>query len=112
MLISSQAAHEGAKGHTAYASAKGAVEGYLAPASAELIEKDMRINVVCPGPVRTVMSEEWIQRLYADEEKLMKDYPLGMTEVGDVAELITWLLSDKARRVSGQIIPIGVGIKC
>ena len=50
VLITSQSAHEGAMGHTAYAAAKGAVEGYLAPAAAELMEKGIRINEVCLRP--------------------------------------------------------------
>ena len=52
VLISSQAAHEGAKGHTAYAAAKGAIEGFLAPAAAELMEKGIRINEVCLRIIR------------------------------------------------------------
>ena len=56
VLISSQSAHEGAMGHTAYAAAKGAIEGYLAPAAAELMEKGIRVNEVCFGPVRTPMA--------------------------------------------------------
>ena len=39
VLISSLSAHEGAKGHVAYAAAKGAVEGMLKPAASELIGK-------------------------------------------------------------------------
>ena len=60
VLISSQSAHEGAMGHTAYAAAKGAIEGYLAPAAAELMEKGIRINEVCFAPVRTQMAAGWM----------------------------------------------------
>jgi Short-chain dehydrogenases of various substrate specificities len=51
VLITSQSAHEGAMGHTAYAAAKGAIEGYLAPAAAEVDgegDKNQR-SVLCTG---------------------------------------------------------------
>ena len=105
VLISSQSAHEGAMGHTAYASAKGAIEGYLAPAAAELMEKGIRINEACFGPVRTPMAAGWIDKL-TDEgmQKLMDSYPLGIGEVDDAANLICFLLSEQSRWINGQII--------
>lgn len=105
VLISSQSAHEGAMGHTAYASAKGAIEGYLAPAAAELMEKGIRINEVCFGPVRTPMAAGWMDKL-TDEgmQKLMDSYPLGIGEVDDAANLICFLLSEQSRWINGQII--------
>ena len=50
-------------GHTAYAAAKGAIEGYLAPAAAELMEKGIRINEVCFAPVKTPMAAGWMGKL-------------------------------------------------
>lgn len=105
VLITSQSAHEGAMGHTAYASAKGAIEGYLAPAAAELMEKGIRINEVCFGPVRTPMSAGWMNKLTDDGmQKLLDSYPLGIGEINDASNLICFLLSKEARWINGQII--------
>ena len=105
VLISSQSAHEGAMGHTAYASAKGAIEGYLAPAAAELMEKGIRINEVCFGPVRTPMAAGWMDKLTDDGmQKLLESYPLGIGEVEDARNLICFLLSNESRWINGQII--------
>ena len=105
VLISSQSAHEGAMGHTAYASAKGAVEGYLAPAAAELMEKGIRINEVCFAPINTSMAAGWMDRLTEEgKQKLMESYPFGIGEVSDAGNLICFLLSDEARFINGQII--------
>ncbi len=105
VLISSQSAHEGAMGHTAYAAAKGAIEGYLAPAAAELMEKGIRINEVCFGPVRTPMASGWMEKLTEDGlRKLTESYPLGIGEPEDAAGLICFLLSKEARWINGQII--------
>ena len=105
VLISSQSAHEGAMGHTAYAAAKGAVEGYLAPAAAELMEKGIRINEVCLAPVRTPMAAGWMDKLTDEGRwKLMESYPLGIGEARDVANLICFLLGKESRWINGQVI--------
>ncbi|MDT3386356.1 MAG: SDR family oxidoreductase [Bacteroidota bacterium] len=105
VLISSQSAHEGAMGHSAYAAAKGAIEGYLAPAAAELMEKGIRINEVCFAPVKTPMAAEWMNKLDENSmQKLLGSYPLGIGEVEDASNLICFLLSHKSRWINGQII--------
>ena len=105
VLISSQSAHEGAMGHTAYAAAKGAIEGFLAPAAAELMEKGIRINEVCFGPVKTAMASGWMDKLTEEGQKrLTESYPLGLGEAEDASALISFLLSPEARWINGQII--------
>lgn len=103
VLITSQSAHEGAMGHTAYAAAKGAIEGYLAPAAAELMEKGIRLNEVCFAPIKTNMSASWMNKV-TDMQKLMESYPLGLGEVEDASNLICFLLSEKSKWINGQII--------
>ncbi|WP_295357288.1 SDR family oxidoreductase [uncultured Succiniclasticum sp.] len=105
VLISSQSAHEGAMGHTAYAAAKGAIEGYLAPAAAELMEKGIRINEVCFAPVKTPMAAGWMDKLNEEGmKKLLESYPLGIGEISDASNLICFLLLEESRWISGQII--------
>lgn len=105
VLISSQSAHEGAMGHTAYAAAKGAIEGYLAPAAAELMEKGIRINEVCFAPIKTKMADGWMNKLTEEGmRKLLESYPLGIGEVSDASNLICFLLSEEAKFINGQII--------
>ncbi len=105
VLISSQSAHEGAQGHAAYAAAKGAIEGFLAPAAAELMDKGIRLNEVCLAPIRTAMAMSWMDRL-TDEDlaKLEASYPLGIGEPEDAARLICYLLSEDAHFINGQVI--------
>lgn len=105
VLVSSQSAHEGAMGHTAYAAAKGAIEGYLAPAAAELMERGIRINEVCFGPVKTPMAAGWMDKLTEEgKQKLLESYPLGIGEVEDARNLICFLLGSESRWINGQII--------
>lgn len=105
VLLTSQSAHEGAMGHTAYAAAKGAIEGYLAPAAAELMEKGIRINEVCFAPVNTPMAASWMDKLTDEgKQKLLESYPLGIGEVEDTSNLICFLLDPKSKWINGQIV--------
>lgn len=110
VLISSVAAHEGAAGKAAYAASKGALEGFLRAAAAELMPRHIRLNVVVPGTVETDMVREFMDRMdEVQRAALEKSYPLGIGKPEDVAELISFLLSDKARWICGQSFVIEGG---
>ncbi len=103
VLISSLSAHEGAVGHAAYAAAKGAIEGFLPSAAAELADKKIRLNVVIPGVVKTEMSAGFINRLSEEQKsELEKSYPFGLGEPDDIANAIRFLISDESKWISGQ----------
>ena len=105
VLISSLSAHEGAKGHVAYAAAKGAVEGLLKPAAAELLDKGIRLNEVVLGVVETEMSQGWIKKLSQEQQDALKGrYPLGLGTPEGVAGVVSFLLSGSSGWVSGQKI--------
>lgn len=105
VFISSLSVHEGAKCHVAYAAAKGAVEGMLKPAAAEVVAKGIRLNAVILGIVETEMSKKWMSMLLPEQlNVLRRGYPLGFGRPDDIANTILFLLSSNSRWITGQTL--------
>ena len=86
-------------GEIAYAAAKAAIAGVTLTISDELIDAGITVNTVNPGPVDTGYVTE------ADREATAVMFPQGRWgEPDDPARLITWLLTDEARWITGQVI--------
>ena len=86
-------------GEIAYAAAKAAIAGLTPTISEELIDAGITVNTVNPGPVDTGYVTE------ADREATAVMFPQGRWGVpDDAARLITWLLTDEARWITGQVI--------
>lgn len=105
--ISSISAHTGYKGLAMYASSKGALEAFSKNTAREWGEKGVRSNVVVPGFMDTAMSST-----LSDEQKnrIYKRTSLKKaTEVESVAETVAFLLSDRARSITGQNINVDAG---
>ncbi|TFC70146.1 SDR family oxidoreductase [Cryobacterium sp. TMS1-20-1] len=110
VLISSLSAHTGARGHSAYAAAKGAIEGFLIPAASELADRGVRLNIVTPGIVKTKMSDGFISRLDEIQSKeLMSSYPLGLGSAIDVAKAIGFLVGPDSKWITGQTLVLDGG---
>jgi NAD(P)-dependent dehydrogenase (short-subunit alcohol dehydrogenase family) len=95
----------------AYAAAKAAIIGLTRSAAAQYASEGIRFNVVAPGLVATPMS----QRAQGDERILAfvkTKQPLDGGRIGrpeDLDAAVTWLLSDAAGFVTGQVIAVDGG---
>jgi NAD(P)-dependent dehydrogenase (short-subunit alcohol dehydrogenase family) len=79
-------------------------------AAVELAEKRIRVNAVCPGPVRTLLLEELYRREPEREQFHISVVP--MRRIGmpiEVAEAIVWLCSDGASYITGHALPVDGG---
>jgi NAD(P)-dependent dehydrogenase (short-subunit alcohol dehydrogenase family) len=107
LFISSIWSRFGARGHSAYCASKAALDGFMRALAVELAP-GIRVNSILPGAIQTTMAEQG----FADPvivEKLRRDYPMGMGQAGDIADAIEFVLSTKARWITGQQIVIDGG---
>ena len=106
VLVSSLAAHEGDCGNAAYAAAKGAVEGLLRPAAAELAPRGVRVNAVVLGVVDTPMAQSsWMARCTPEQiDARRARYPLGFGTPEKVADVIDFFLGETSAWVTGQCL--------
>lgn len=109
VMFSTVAVGQGMAFHTSVAAAKGAIEGFSKALSAELAPR-IRVNTIAPSIVNTPLAS----RLLSNEDKIAasaKRHPLA--KIGapeDIAEMAAFLLSDKAKWITGQIIGIDGGM--
>lgn len=107
VFISSNISNFGAKAFSVYASSKGAVDSFMRSLALELAPT-IRVNSVLPGALPTEMTKD----IFKDDERtaeIYKDYPLGAGSVTDIANVVEFLISNKARWITGQQITVDGG---
>lgn len=109
VLFSTVAVQQGMPFHASVATAKGAVEGLTRSLAAEWAPK-IRVNCIAPSLTDTPMAG----RLLATPEKKEASgqrHPLKRVgEANEIAELASFLLSQKSSWITGQIIGIDGGM--
>jgi NAD(P)-dependent dehydrogenase (short-subunit alcohol dehydrogenase family) len=97
-------------GHPAYAASKHGVIGLTKTAAIQYAKAGIRVNAVCPGIIRTPMSE----KSFADNPE-MKAAAIAMqpmdrfAEPEEVAQAIVWLCTNEASFITGHALPIDGG---
>lgn len=104
VLVSSVSAIMGTKGYITYSAVKASMLGILKSLAAELAPK-VRVNAVLPGGVRTRTTNF----LYESQEGPNPRYLLGDGMPSDVSNAIAFLLSEKARWITGQQLVVDGG---
>lgn len=109
VLVSSVVARVGVANHEAIAAAKGGIEALVRSAAATYAPQGLRVNAVAPGMTDTPLTAPML-RTEALREGAGKQYPLGGVQSADqVADVMAWLLSDEAARITGQILAVDGG---
>ena len=103
----------GQQNHAAYVATKGAMISLTKAMAADYARYAIRVNAVCPAGVWTPMLEKWCAeqtdpegiRQYLDDIHLLGPCPRGDV----IADAAVFLLSFKARFITGCILPVSGG---
>lgn len=103
----------GQENHAAYVSTKGAMIALTKAMAADYARYSIRVNAICPAGVSTPMLDKWCSEQpdpsamtnYLDNIHLLGGCPRGDV----VADAAVFLLSSKARFMTGCILPISGG---
>jgi 2-hydroxycyclohexanecarboxyl-CoA dehydrogenase len=114
--ISSDAARVGSSGQAVYSACKAGIIAMSKTLAREFARKGITLNTVAPGPTKTPMMQAALEGGDSAEaqrilDRMIKAVPLrriGVPE--DVAGIVTFLASDEASFITGQVISVSGGL--
>jgi 3-oxoacyl-[acyl-carrier protein] reductase len=108
LLMSSVAGQKGVAGQSNYASSKAALSGMARALGAELGRFGIRVNAIAPGYIATDMLGAFPD---AQRRSIERGIPLRrLGTVDDVVPLAEFLVSDRARYITGQTLVVDGGL--
>lgn len=109
VLVSTVAARMGVARHEAVAAAKAGIEGLVRSSAATYANRNIRVNAIAPGIMRTPATERFFLNGKAIDQ-IASQYPLGRHgQAKDGAMAMAWLLSEQSQWITGQILPVDGG---
>jgi acetoacetyl-CoA reductase len=106
--ISSVNGQRGAFGQANYAAAKAGMHGFTKALALEFAKKNITVNTVSPGYLRTRMVEAVPEEVM--RTRILPEIPLGrLGEPSEVAEIVAYLASERAAFVTGANLAINGG---
>lgn len=98
----------GRSGQANYAASKGGIIGFTKSLCKEVARFNITVNAVCPGIIDTEMTRGVPK---ARQEEFLRAIPMGkFGEPQDVAEAVSFLASERARYITGQVICVDGGL--
>jgi NAD(P)-dependent dehydrogenase (short-subunit alcohol dehydrogenase family) len=94
----------------AYVASKHGVVGLTRAAAIEYGREKIRVNCVCPGPIRTPMLGRLLSSRPEMEQRFASAEPLKrLGEPAEIGEAVAWLCSDAASYVTGHAMSVDGG---
>jgi NAD(P)-dependent dehydrogenase (short-subunit alcohol dehydrogenase family) len=104
----------GLSGHPAdpgYVGSKFGVVGITKSTAMQYARTGIRINCICPGPIRTSLYDRVVAAIPGVEEATIERNPMGrIGEPEEVAEAVVWLCSDAASYITGVALSVDGGL--
>ena len=98
----------GNAGQTNYAASKAGVIGFTKSCAKELASRGITVNAIAPGFINTDMTDVLPEKV---KEAMVAEIPLGrMADAEEVATVATFLASDFANYITGQVINVDGGM--
>ena len=108
--IASIVGQTGNPGQVNYTATKAGVMAMAKTAAKELARRNVRVNAVAPGFIKTDMTANLPEKVVQMMLAAIPSGSYGMPE--DVADTVAFLCSDKAKYVTGQVIHVNGGMYC
>lgn len=112
--IASDAGRVGSSGESVYSACKGGITSFSKTVAREYARKNIRVNVVCPGPTDTALLRSFIgegdfgKKVY---DGLLRSIPLKrLGRPSDVPGMVAFLASEDADFITGQVISVSGGL--
>jgi 3-oxoacyl-[acyl-carrier protein] reductase len=106
-ISSTAALGAGYKGAAPYAATKAGVVGLMRMIAREGGGFGITCNAIAPGPTKTPTRKVLIEK----EQELIRTVPVGfLAEADDIAYPVTWLCSEQARFITGQLLFVDGGV--
>jgi 3-oxoacyl-[acyl-carrier protein] reductase len=94
-------------GQTSYAASKAGIIGFTKSLAKEIASRGITVNAIAPGYIKTEMTEALPDKI---REALVAQIPMGYgADPWDVAQTVTFLLSDRARYITGEVVRVDGG---
>ena len=98
----------GNPGQVNYSASKAGVIALTKTLAKELAKRNIRVNAVAPGFIQTRMTDKLPDKV---REKFLENIPMGrLGTVSEVAEVVSFLVSDKSSYITGQVIIVDGGM--
>lgn len=105
--VASVVASTGFSGLSAYAATKASMVGFTRSLAREVGRIGIRVNAVAPGFIATDMTHSMTDEVRKKIER--RSALKRMTDVEDIANGVEFLLSDRARNITGTVLTIDAG---
>ena len=103
--VASLSGLKGLPGQMNYSAAKAGIVGATKALAQEVAKRNITVNAIAPGFIKTDMIKT------TDAEKYLQFIPIGrIGEPEEIAHMVSFLASDKASYITGEVININGGL--